>query len=393
MDHPIPDAGRPDAPDPAAPVLPRLDLHIQGMSCAACVRRVERAAAAVPGVVTAAANLGTERATITPGPSFDLPALLAALDRAGYPAVRDTIDLQVSGMTCASCAGRVERALLRVPGVLSASVNLATERVRVEAAAGTAGPADLAAAVRAAGYGATLPAAAGPSGSGVPGRAKEGAGGTGAASRLRAALAGVLRPGAGPDGRDAALACILAAPLLVPMLLMPFGVDPALPGWAQLGLAGVVQAVFGARFYRGAWNALRAGAGSMDTLVALGTSAAFGLSVWQLAAGHGGMVMDPAAPGATAPAPHLYFEASAAVIALVRVGKWMEARARAAPGTPCAPCSASAPTAPASAAAAPSWTSPWPSCAAATCCPSAPASASPPTAGSARARAAPMRAC
>ena len=87
----------------------------------------------------------------------------------------------------------------------------------------------------------------------------------------------------------------------------------ALPGLAQLALAAIVQFGFGARFYRGAWKALLAGSGDMDTLVALGTSAAFGLSVWQLASGHGGA---------------LYFEASAAVVALVRLGKWLEARAR-----------------------------------------------------------------
>ncbi len=266
----------------------RLDLRVTGMSCAACVRRVERAAAAVPGVQAAAVNLATERATLTATPGLSLPDLAAALARAGYPIVEDTVDLAVTGMTCASCAGRVERALLRVPGVLAAEVNLATERVRVRLAAGTVSPGDLAAAVQAAGYGGSPPAAT---------------------SQPAPALA--------RDGLAAAAACALAAPLVLPMLLMPFGLDLALPAPAQLVLAGIVQAVFGARFYRGAWHALRAGAGSMDTLVALGTTAAFGLSAWQLAAGHGGMA-----------GGHLYFEASAAVIALVRVGKWLEARAR-----------------------------------------------------------------
>jgi len=106
---------------------------------------------------------------------------------------------------------------------------------------------------------------------------------------------------------------VLALPLLLPMLGMPFGVHAALPGWMQFALALVVQAVFGARFYRGAWHALRARTGNMDLLVALGTSAAFGLSAWELAQGRG---------------DHLYFEASAAVVALVRLGKWLEGRAR-----------------------------------------------------------------
>lgn len=97
------------------------------------------------------------------------------------------------------------------------------------------------------------------------------------------------------------------------MLLMPFGVHAVLPGWMQLVLAGIVQAWFGARFYRGAWRALRAGSGTMDSLVALGTTAAFGLSLWELASGR---------------SEHLYFEASAAIVALVRLGKWLEGRAR-----------------------------------------------------------------
>ncbi len=265
---------------------PRLDLLISGMSCGACVRRVERAAAAVPAVHDAGANLATERVSITPGAGFRLASLTEALRTAGYPVLEQSVDLAVSGMSCASCSGRVERALLGVPGVVSAEVNLASERARVQVAAGTAGAGELAAAVRAAGYEAALPTEAGE----APRPART-----------------------GRDGLAAALACVLALPLLLPMLGMPFGVHAALPGWMQFILALVVQAVFGARFYRGAWHALRAGTGNMDLLVALGTSAAFGLSVWELAQGRG---------------DHLYFEASAAVVALVRLGKWLEGRAR-----------------------------------------------------------------
>ncbi len=271
---------------PAA--APRLDVAVSGMSCASCVRRVERAVAAVPGVAAVAVNLATERASITLGAGFQAARLADALAAAGYPAATETLDLAIAGMSCASCVGRVERALLAVPGVRSATVNLATERARVELLAGTAHGNDLAAAVRRAGYATTTPEGGSPA----------------AAARGMAAL---------PEGAMAALALALAAPLLLPMLLRPFGVDWTLPGWAQLALAGVVQIAFGARFYRGAWKALRAGAGNMDTLVALGTSAAFGLSAWQLAAGGGG---------------HSYFEASAAVIALMRLGKWLEGRAR-----------------------------------------------------------------
>jgi Cu+-exporting ATPase len=265
----------------------RLDVRVTGLSCAACVRRVERAAAAVPGVRDIAVNLATERAAITTGAEFRTSDLVRALTEAGYPPIEDVIDLGIAGMSCASCVGRVERSLMALPGVLSAEVNLATERARVRVLAGGAGPGDLAATVSAAGYGATLPTAE-PMKPPRPGRARG-------------------------DGVAVVMALGLAAPLLLPMLLMPFGLNLILPGWAQLTLAGLVQGVFGARFYRGAWKALRAGTGNMDTLVVLGTSAAFGLSVWELAAGRSG---------------HLYFEASAAVIALVRLGKWLESRAR-----------------------------------------------------------------
>ncbi len=258
----------------------RLDVPVGDMSCAACVRRVERAAGAAPGVTAATASLASERVTVSTGPGFTLAGLAAALQRAGYPVARRDVTLAVDGMTCASCVRRVERALLAVPGVLQAQVNLATEQAAIVALANVADQ-ELVGALARAGYGARPPATA---------------------------------PAGGParDGLVAAGAVLVAAPLWLPMLLMPFGVDAMLPGWVQLALATVVQAGFGARFYRGAWHALRGGAGTMDTLVVLGTSSAYGLSLWALLGGHGA----------------LYFEASATVVALVRVGKWLEARAR-----------------------------------------------------------------
>ncbi len=264
----------------------RLNLHVSGMSCAACVRRVERVAAAVPAVRDVAVNLATERVSFTPEAGFHLADLARALEAGGYPVLEQTVDIAVAGMSCASCSGRVERALLGVPGVISAEVNLASERARVHVAAGAAGSGELVAAIRAAGYAATLPTA----------------------------VSETQRPAwTGRDGLAAALACMLALPLLLPMLGMAFGIHATLPGWVQFALALIVQAVFGARFYRGAWHAVRAQTGNMDLLVALGTSAAFGLSVWELAQGR---------------SEHLYFEASAVVIALVRLGKWLESRAR-----------------------------------------------------------------
>ncbi|MDP9992985.1 Cu+-exporting ATPase [Variovorax boronicumulans] len=206
-----------------------------------------------------------------------------------------TLDLSVGGMTCASCVMRVERALKNVPGVQDVSVNLATESARVVTTGEEDMDARLRRAVRAAGY---EPRAA----------------------SSAADEAAALSPwhGFGP----VAIGLALSVPLLAPMLGQPFGQDWMLPPWLQLLLAAPVQFWLGARFYRAGWHAAKARTGNMDLLVALGTSAAFGLSLWLWwrsatgeHAGHGEM-------------PHLYFEAAAVVITLVLLGKWLEARAK-----------------------------------------------------------------
>ena len=201
-----------------------------------------------------------------------------------------TVRLDIGGMTCAACSGRVERALARVPGVESATVNLVLERATVEVRPGTEARA-LVAAVEAAGYtAATVAAGHGATPSAEP-------------------VAGVSR-----EARHVIIAAVLSLPLLLPMIGMAFGWHASLPGWIQWLLATPVQFWMGARFYVGAWKALRDRAGNMDMLVAVGTSAAYGLSLHHLLTGQG--------------AGHLYFEASAVVIALVLLGKWLEARAR-----------------------------------------------------------------
>jgi P-type Cu+ transporter len=201
-----------------------------------------------------------------------------------------TFDLPISGMTCASCAGRVERALGKVPGVQSVSVNLANERAHV-VVAGQIDPGVLIAAVDKAGYTATLPQS-------------ETATEVDQAQRLQRERLSLL------------LAIALALPLVLPMLVEPFGLHWMLPAWVQFALATPVQFIFGARFYIAAWKAVRAGAGNMDLLVAIGTSAGYGLSIYEWLSAHPGM------------APHLYFEASAVVIALVLLGKYLESRAK-----------------------------------------------------------------
>ena len=224
-------------------------------------------------------------------------SITALLHARATPPAPLTLDLGVDGMTCASCVSRVERALQQLPGVASASVNLATESARVQA---TPVDGEVPDALRA-----------------RLGRAVRDAGYAPRAEAIAPESAASPWTGFGP----VAAGLLLCAPLVLPMLAMPFGLDLMPPPWVQLLLAAPVQFWLGARFYRAGWHAARAGTGNMDLLVALGTSAAFGLSLWlwwRWAAG----------PHAGHGQPHLYFEASAVVIALVRLGKWLETRAR-----------------------------------------------------------------
>ena len=272
-----------------------IDLPIEGMTCASCVSRVEKALAKVPGVERASVNLATESASIAASSKVDLATLRAAVDKAGYSVREEQATLAIGGMTCASCVSRVEKALRKLPEVASVEVNLATEKAEVKFVGRTDEVLPrLVAAVEKAGYQATVP-------------------------QTTDAAAEVGKAGL-PDWWPVALAAALSLPLVLPMLGMLFGVDFALPGWWQLALATPVQFWLGARFYRAAWKAVKARAGNMDLLVALGTSAGYGLSLYLLIAGIG--------HEGHGEAPHLYFEASAVVITLVLLGKWLENRAK-----------------------------------------------------------------
>ncbi len=204
----------------------------------------------------------------------------------------NVIQLDIVGMSCASCVARVEKALSAVEGVRSASVNLADDSAGVEVDSRFSHTDDLIAAVKKSGYSAILH-----SDDTDPTDSDD-------AHPRKWSLGTVVL----------IFSVILTLPFLVQMAGMLWGAGWEMPIWLQLSLAIPVQFVAGARFYRGAWGALRNGSGNMDTLVVLGTSAAFGLSVGQLALTEG--------------TPHLYFEASATVITLVLLGKWMEGRAR-----------------------------------------------------------------
>ncbi|MFC3125400.1 heavy metal translocating P-type ATPase [Pseudoroseomonas globiformis] len=272
-------------PDVTAPAA-SLSLPISGMSCAACAGRVERGLRAVHGVTAAHINLASGAAAVEG--SAPLPALAEAVRRSGYGLVEEVRDIGIGGMSCASCQGRVERALKAVPGVLDASVNLATEGAHLRVLAGL-DDAALAAALSRAGY-----------------------------SLTKTDQAGEPQADHGHRRRtmDLVLAFALAAPFIIGMAGMAFGRHWMPPGWAQALLAAPLQFWLGARFYRAGWAALRAGTGNMDLLVATGTSAAFLLSLAHLWLGE----------------PHLYFEASAIIIAFVLLGRFLEARARRATG-------------------------------------------------------------
>jgi len=198
------------------------------------------------------------------------------------------LDIGIGGMTCASCVARVEKALKKVPGVQTATVNLATEPARIVVAPGEQMEARLRRAVRDAGY------------------------------EPRAASAAIDAPDASPWAgfMPVGIGLALSLPLVLPMLGDLFGKHWMLPPLWQFLLATPVQFVLGARFYKAAWGAVKAMTGNMDLLVALGTTAGWALSMWLwLTAEEGAMV-------------HLYFEGSAIVITLVLLGKWLEARAK-----------------------------------------------------------------
>ncbi|WP_338663393.1 heavy metal translocating P-type ATPase [Pararoseomonas sp. SCSIO 73927] len=280
----------------------RITLPVEGMHCAGCVGRVERALAAVPGVTGASVNLATHRATVE-GEAIEAGALRAAVEAAGYASPEGATEIGVAGMTCAGCARRVERHLAALPGVNAASVNFATHRATVRHAPGTVDRAALESAIRAAGYAPVAEAvpeeSAGPA---APPGAEEEAG---------------LR-------RDAAIAVALAAPLF--MVEMGGHLVPALhhavsgTAWnlAQLVLASAVVFGPGLRFQRTGWPALFRGAPEMNSLVALGTLAALAYSAVVVLAP--GLVPEESR--------HVYFEASAVIVALVLLGRWLEARSR-----------------------------------------------------------------
>ncbi len=278
----------------------KLTIGIDGMTCASCVRRVEQALQALPGVVRASVNLATEKATVEMEVKTPLAAVLEAVRAAGYEPRLTSDELAIEGMTCASCVRRVEQVLLALPGVVQASVNLATEKAAVSYLADVTSREQLEKAVREAGY--------------TPVRKEE------AKSSGNETLAGL--------GRDLRLAALLTLPLLVismgPLLAPAFGdwLEELAPGriwrWLEMLLATPVVFYAGRRFFRGGVAELRHKSPGMNTLVMFGTAAAYAYSLLALLA-------PGVFPAGTA---HTYFEAAAVIVTLILLGKYLEAAAK-----------------------------------------------------------------
>src|SRR5215211_4116614 len=322
---------------------------VTGMTCASCVNRVEKAIGKVPGIERAAVNLATERATVNYDPRQTTVAdIAAAVERAGYgvadlpgepfapePASPTPLSgdgtndaplpesaeavLPIEGMTCASCVRRVEKGLSKVPGVSAANVNLATERATVAYDPAVANLAALRTAVEHAGYRVgEVPAAEYRSAARQP------------AARL-AAPATAVDPRERERDRELAdlkrkwVVSLVIGLVMMAEMYLPLGWDMAVVAPLLLIQATLVQVWAGGVFYRTAWAAARHGGTNMSTLVAVGTSAAYGYSafvtLWPQLAARWGFPF------------HLYYEVAVVVIALILLGRWLEARAKKQTGT------------------------------------------------------------
>ncbi|QEE47982.1 copper-translocating P-type ATPase [Rhizobium sp. WL3] len=303
------------------------------MTCASCVRRVEKAVASVPGVAESAVNFATETLSVTPGEGFSAEALLAAIEKAGYEAKAQTVVLEIEDMTCASCVSRVEKALKSVPSVETASVNLATGEAVVKVLGGVQALPALTAAVAKAGYAVRLSGGDEPGGDGAEKNATAGQG---------------LQPDARPSGlasagdsrearrereisglkRDFLIALVLTLPLFVmemgghlypPLHHVLMDVFPGNTLYLlQFALATAVLAGPGRRFYLKGIPALLRLAPDMNALVAIGTGAAYLYSL-----------VTTFAPGLLpVDARHVYYEAATVIVTLILLGRLLEARAK-----------------------------------------------------------------
>ncbi|MGH2796377.1 MAG: heavy metal translocating P-type ATPase, partial [Thermoleophilaceae bacterium] len=317
--------------DRTGAALRDLTFPVTGMTCASCVRRIEKALIKVPGVAEASVNLATEKARVHYDPSSTGPqALRAAVEKAGYsvrdmpaeaavspspaapPASRGEMLLPIEGMTCASCVRRVEKALAKVEGVREASVNLATERAKVAFDPALVGLDQLRAAVEKAGY--RLGRVDAPTATATAATATSAPGEDAVSAHERERQAEL------DDLARRWKASLIVGVVMMALMFLPHGIPmDVLAPFLLIG-ATVVQFWAGAVFYRAAWAAGRHGSTNMNTLVALGTTMAYGYSafvtLWPRVAADLGFPF------------HLYFETAVIIIGLILLGRWLEARAK-----------------------------------------------------------------
>ncbi|MAF83127.1 MAG: copper-translocating P-type ATPase [Chromatiales bacterium] len=275
------------------------DLPVQGMTCSACAIRLEKALTRATGIVDAGVNFALERADVSfDAGETDIGAIAGVVRNAGFDVPEETFSFGVGGMTCSACSGRVEKALTRLPGVLEANVNIAIERADIRTIAGSVSLDRLTKTVREAGY---EPQVTGTTELQADADRQH-------REREEAKLA--------KEKRILLLSAVLSAPLVLHMALKFLGFEFEHLPVVEVLLATPVQFIIGARFYKAAFNALRARSANMDVLVVMGTTAAYSYS-WYLLA-----TLGPDAAG------QLYFEASTVIITLVLLGKFMEARAK-----------------------------------------------------------------
>ncbi|OAP39828.1 ATPase [Sinorhizobium glycinis] len=284
----------------------RVSLSVEGMNCASCVARVEKAISAVPGVVSASVNLATERADIRFDQTAQPAEIIKAIENVGYGAVEDTLEFGIDGMSCASCVGRVEKALKAVPGVIGANVNLASERASIRLVRGLASTDMLLQAVRGAGYEAHQLGNERNIDREAEKREQE-------LKRLQ---------------RDFLIAALLTFPVFVlemgshfvpaihDFVMSRFGMEES--RYLQFALTTIVLFGPGLRFFAKGVPALLRAAPDMNSLVAIGTAAAWGYSV--VATFAPGLL-----PAGTA---NVYYEAAAVIVTLILLGRLLEAHAK-----------------------------------------------------------------
>lgn len=283
-------------------------LHITGMSCAACASRIEKGLNRIDGVAQANVNLALEQASISYDPKqVEIPEFRDKIASLGFGTVSEEANLNVTGMTCAACATRIEKGLNRMPGVTGATVNLAMETAHVEYAAGSIAVGDLVSKIEQLGYGA------------IPQSAEDN-------------IADVRSKDIHRKKWKWIVSAVLSFPLLWAMVAhfsftsWIYVPELFLNPWFQLVLTTPIQFVIGWQFYVGAYKALRNGSSNMDVLVALGTSAAYFYSLYLTL--RPSDVMEGMAGMPVMTMPELYYETSAVLITLILVGKWFEAVAK-----------------------------------------------------------------